>query len=299
MKRIGKYQNGNYTVEIYNDGTKIRENNLDFFESSFPENIDIKISNRCDGGCGMCHEKSTINGRNADLLNMKFVDTLRPCTELAIGGGNIFENPQLIPFLQKLKRQNVIANITVNQKHFIEDYSLVKYLIKEKLVYGIGVSFVAPTDNFIDMARACGDNVVIHVINGIVSKEDIDYLSCEGLKILFLGYKSFGFGFKYWEQNREKILENQEYVFYNIDDIFKKFKVVSFDNLAISQIRPERFLTPEQYSEFYMGDEGQFTMYIDAVERKFGQNSIAETRYDLLDDIDDMFKIIKSGSDNK
>ena len=41
MKRIGKYQNGNYTVEIYNDGTKIRENDLlvMFFESSIRENI--------------------------------------------------------------------------------------------------------------------------------------------------------------------------------------------------------------------------------------------------------------------
>ena len=51
MKRIGEYQNGNYTVKIYEDGTKIRENDLDFFESEFPENIDIKITNRCNMGC--------------------------------------------------------------------------------------------------------------------------------------------------------------------------------------------------------------------------------------------------------
>ena len=41
------YQNGNYTVSIdLNTGTKIRENDLDFFDASFPESMDIKITHR-------------------------------------------------------------------------------------------------------------------------------------------------------------------------------------------------------------------------------------------------------------
>ena len=43
-----------------------------------------------------------------------------------------------------------------------------------------------------------------------------------------------------------------------------------------------------------MGDDGQYTMYIDMVNRKFAKNSIAETRYDLLDNIDDMFTVVKN-----
>lgn len=42
MNLIGQYKNGNYTVSIYDDGTKIRENDLDFFEPAFPESMDIK-----------------------------------------------------------------------------------------------------------------------------------------------------------------------------------------------------------------------------------------------------------------
>lgn len=32
MSILGEYVNGNYHVRIYSDGTKIRENDLDFFE---------------------------------------------------------------------------------------------------------------------------------------------------------------------------------------------------------------------------------------------------------------------------
>lgn len=42
------------------------------------------------------------------------------------------------------------------------------------------------------------------------------------------------------------------------------------------------------------GDDGQMTYYIDMVERKFARSSTAafDKRYDLLDSVDDMFKVI-------
>ena len=48
-----------------------------------------------------------------------------------------------------------------------------------------------------------------------------------------------------------------------------------------------------------MGDDGHYTMYIDAVERKFAKNSTSEVRGDLLDNIDDMFLAVKNGTVNK
>jgi len=53
MKRIGSYKNGNYVVHMFDDGTKIRANSLDFFSAAFPESMDMKICNRCDMGCPM------------------------------------------------------------------------------------------------------------------------------------------------------------------------------------------------------------------------------------------------------
>ena len=55
------------------------------------------------------------------------------------------------------------------------------------------------------------------------------------------------------------------------------------------------FYTNEEWEEFYAGEEGSSTFYIDMVERKFAKNSTAsfDKRYDLLDSVDEMFHVIK------
>ena len=101
MNLIGRYTNGNYNVSIFEDGTKIRENELDSLDPNFPENIDLKITDFCDAGCLYCHENSTKNGLHGDL-DVAFIETLKPYTELAIGGGNPLDHPSLVPFLEPL-----------------------------------------------------------------------------------------------------------------------------------------------------------------------------------------------------
>ena len=47
MKKIlGKYRNGNYSVCIFDDGTKIRKTDDDEFCPDFAENIDLKITDK-------------------------------------------------------------------------------------------------------------------------------------------------------------------------------------------------------------------------------------------------------------
>ena len=120
MSVLGQYKNGNYTVTILQDGTKIRYNELDFFNPEKPESMDVKITNRCNIGCPMCHENSTCDGKHGDIMNLPFFDTLLPYTEIAIGGGNPLSHPDFIPFLEKLKERNLISNMTINQIHFME-----------------------------------------------------------------------------------------------------------------------------------------------------------------------------------
>ena len=129
MKLIGSYKNGNICTAIFADGTKIRETDADEFIPDFAENMDIKISDYCDMGCSMCHEGSSTNGKHGDILNAKFIDTLHPYQEVAIGGGDATSHPDLLSFLRKLKEKKVIANITVNQCHFEQKQDLIKQLV--------------------------------------------------------------------------------------------------------------------------------------------------------------------------
>lgn len=297
MNALGHYQNGNYHTWIYPDGTKIRASKEDRFKPDFAENMDIKICDRCDMGCPYCHEGSTPDGKLGDILNEKFIDTLHPYQEVALGGGNVLEHPSLVPFLKKLRDHKVIANITLNQKHFLDNLSFVESLVEQKLVYGVGVSLSSVTPALIEAVKAI-PNVVIHVIVGVVRREEIEGLAGHGLKILFLGYKDLRRGHdflwdelfyvylckKYLKEEIPKIIRSKEY-----------FDVVSFDNLAIEQLEVKKLLSREEWEQFYAGDDGSHTFYIDMVECKFAKSSTAsfDRRYDLLDNVDEMFRRIR------
>lgn len=298
MELLGRYKNGNVITTIYSDGTKERFTYDDEFHPIFAENMDIKICNRCDRGCPWCHEGSTPDGKLGDIMNEKFIDTLHPYQEVALGGGNVLEHPDLIPFLYKLKHKKVIPNITLNQKHFEDNIELVDDLISYKLIYGLGVSLENPTTEFIEKVKRF-PNAVIHVINGIVDPVQISCMLDQNLKILILGYKNLRRGSEWIAQDRNHITGNQNWLKEELPDLIDRFEVVSFDNLAIEQLAvKERWseFSDKPWEEFYAGNDGMNTYYIDMVERKFARSSTAsfDRRYDLLDNVDEMFEVIKN-----
>lgn len=290
MKLLGSYINGNYRVSIFDDGTKIRENGLDYFSPAAPESMDIKITNCCECGCPYCHEDSVPDGEHGKIMEAKFIDTLHPYTELAIGGGNPLAHPELIPFLHRLKEQKVIASMTVNQKHFLESRDLIKSLADDGLIHGIGVSLTGVTNELI----AClGDfpNAVLHVINGVVSVSEMRHLYDHGFKVLVLGYKEFRRGERFYSSSVEN---KKQDLFDELPELVKHFKIVSFDNLAIRQLDVKRLMSESDWNEFYMGDDGQFTMYVDMVKEEFAMGSTATERWPMQDDIKPMFEKIRS-----
>lgn len=301
MELLSRYENGNVRTSIFSDGTKIRETEDEEFRPDFAENIDIKICNRCDIGCKFCHEGSSADGKLGDILNEKFIDTLHPFQEVALGGGNLLEHPDFIPFLYKLKDRNVITNITLHQIHFEKNYKLIKQIVKDTLVYGVGVSLVSPTEEFIFRIRQF-PNAVIHVINGLFSPSDLKSLKNKGLKMLILGYKNLRRGSEWLKDNAGDIRKNQKWVKENLKYIANQFTVLSFDNLAIEQLDVKSLLSQEEWDDFYAGDDGTNSYYIDMVERKFAKSSTAsfDERYALIDSVDEMFHgILGESNHNK
>lgn len=292
MNIIGRYQNGNYNVTILSDGTKIRENDLDFFEPAFAENCDVKITDKCDGGCAFCYEGCTINGKHGDILNYKFLDTLHPYTELAINGNDL-THPDLFVFLQKMMDKKIIVNMTVNQVHFEKYYSLIRFLIQQKAIHGIGISLNKPTEKFVNMVKEF-PNAVIHTINGILSPDDYEILKDNGLKVLILGYKQLRRGVDYYDSNEVDVCKKQDWLYDNLKEMLNHFEVVSFDNLAINQLDVKRLIDEDKWDEFYMGDDGNYTFYIDLVEGTFAKNSLSMERWPIMDNIDDMFNKVRN-----
>ena len=288
---LAKYKNGNYTVILADDGTKIRVNDLDNLTPSFAESIDCTITTKCDGGCPYCYLGCNENGEHADL-NLPFFETLHKGQELALNGNDL-SHPDLLKFLVRMRRNGVICNITLNQKHFMKYAMSLKNLATIGLVYGIGVSLTDSSDEGLYDQLSFIPNTVVHVIDGLTTKEDIDNMSDKGIKMLVLGYKPIGRGKEYFNKHKTEINNNIKYLRDNLKEISKHFDVVSFDNLAIEHLNVESLVKKDKWDELYMGDEGQYTFFIDAVNKKFAVSSLSEEQYNLMDNVDDMLKYVR------
>ena len=299
MKKLGSYKNGNYVVTMFDDGTKVRYNDLDYFTSEKPESIDLKITNCCNGVngvlCPQCHEKSNPNGKHGDIMNLKFIDTMLPYTEIAIGGGDPLTHPDLVLFLEKLKERKLIANMTVNQWSFMQNLDKIDWLVENELIHGLGVSLNDPTKEFIEAIEKY-PNAVIHVINGIVDMLQLKKLSGHHLKLLILGFKTYGRGEPYYKALSGQVEALKSRFYEELPAIIEDglFDCISFDNLAIEQLNPKRLMSDDEWQKFYLGNDGFASMYIDAVNEEFAKSSVSTERYPIEDDIKTMFDKVRS-----
>lgn len=290
-KILAKYHNGNYDVAIFNDGTKIRYNNLDNLTPSFAESIDCTITTKCDGGCPYCYLGCNENGEHADL-NQPFFNTLHKGQELALNGNDL-THPDLVKFLARMRENGVICNMTFNQKHFMKHAINIKQLEMLGLIHGVGVSLTDSTDLNLYVNLEMFDNVVVHTIDGLLTKDDIKNMSDKNIKLLILGYKILGRGADYYHTHKRDIQNNIAYIRDNIKEINQHFDVISFDNLALEHLDMKSQMSDEEWERLYMGNEGEYTFFIDAVNKKFAMSSLAERQYDLMDDVDDMFRKVR------
>lgn len=317
-KKLNTYTNGNHTVTIYSDGTKIKETidpNADHFTYDFPENFDIKITDQCDGGCRYCHENSTVNGKHGDLRELEpMIATLHAGTECSVGGGNALAHPDLVWFLERLKEQGVIANITINQRHLRPYKDLICKIVGEGLVHGIGISLTdaSNTDDFA-FIDTLGNNVVIHTIAGILSEKDVAPLM--GRKILILGYKDLRRGHALLEKKSDEIKANIKWLQSLLARIgstnINPFKVISFDCLGIEQLNPKALLniSDARYDTLFQGSDTDVkdadgnitcaTMYIDVPNMQVARMSTAalDKRYPFTgkENIHDLLQITTQG----
>lgn len=276
---LAQYKNGNTIVTLLKDGTKIRKWN-DIAKPELPESIDLKITDYCDAGCPWCHEKSTTQGIHADINNvLKVTEGLHEGTELAIGGGNPLDFPNLEELLIKLKARGLICNLTVNSVHLEKHEERLYKLMRKYLVYGLGISYTPKFDQYFQKNNPrliydgeISDRVVIHLIAGI---HDYKLLKKYNFfKFLVLGYKTFGFGVDYKNSKIEKGIKKWRYfIGHYLSDEYAK---ISFDNLGLEQLKIKNLLTEEDWNSRFMGEDGTFTMYVDAVKMEYAKTSTGQ-----------------------
>lgn len=306
MELLNKYQNGNATVEIYQDGTRIIEwDDNEELTLDFPLNIDIRLMTKCDFGfnpttgksvCSFCHESARTDGVECDytsLLEVLVGANLPKGMELAIGMNDL--TPALQGFLQSCKAHGWIVNGTINQGALSKrgNQRILRTLIENRLLHGVGVSY-RPKMPKMPKWLLDYDNTVVHTIAGIDDFEEVKKLADQGVKkILVLGEKNFGF-------NRGKVdLTSQSHVTWRtrVMKLTEVFDVVSFDNLALYQLQIKDKLKPEHWEEFY---QGEHSFYINAVDKYFAPSSRSSLYIKKFGEISlrDYFKFLENQTIN-
>lgn len=305
MKLISKYTNGNYTVRIYDDGTKIRETDDTAWKPEFPECIDMTVTEKCNGGCPFCYACCWDKGPSADLKDdtvKSFLKSIHPFTEVAININDMTWT-ELPVLLRTLKEQLVISNGTINYKHLsLHNEALLKTWQQKKMIYGIGVS----ANHFSEckeLARVISnlDNVVVHIIAGITTNEDIDaivnFQLKHRLKLLILGYKkeTEGMADKYYKEHQQEIDSNINLLKDRLTELKENVGTLAFDNLGLMQVNAWDLVPVKEREEVFMGLEGQFTFYADIVGKKFGISSMISKKdmHTLLPDSTECFRVIR------
>ena len=279
------YTNGNAEVSIDNDGTRVIEYD-DILSLDMALNIDIRVSTKCSFGakddgtpgfCSFCHESALQNGKECDYADlMSKLEDLPKGIELAIGANQITLN--LVIFLQWAKLMGFIVNLTVNQGHLKRDLIFIKQCIDFDLIKGLGVSYRGGLKWDVPQEILNYPNTVFHVIAGIDTFSEVEALATKGVKkILVLGYKTFGFGVNYFNTNTDDVTKNIKQWIWWVHKLFSTFEVVSFDNLALVQLRIQRFFTDENWGVF---NQGEHSFYINAVDGYYAPSSRSNEKTD-------------------
>lgn len=302
-KKWIQFKNGNGICEINKeDGTQITTVIEDKpFKAEFPLNCDINISNNCCIGCEWCYQGCTPNGQHSDIKKFienknSFLYSLHQGTELTINGNEPF-HPDLELLLHFCKEHEILANLTVNEISLIKHQDQIEKWLKEGLIHGIGVSPKLYSPLMIDWVSK-HSTAVIHTIAGVTSDTQYKAIFDKDIKVLILGYKDFGRGISYKEDQTENIWikTKTSWLKENIKDFVNHFKVVSFDNLAIEQLNPKDWLSNKEWDAFYRGDDGSHTLFIDLVTETFAKNSIQSksNHKPIMNDIRDMLKEVQN-----
>ena len=167
---------------------------------------------------------------------------------------------------------------------------MLERLTRNGVLFGIGVSYF---DKLPDWDY---EHLVVHLIAGIHPPSVLDETHHKSFKVLVLGYKRHGRG-SHLAQVKPGLIQGNLASWYRELFWVARAHKLSFDNLAIAQLKPQRLFTDHaEFERRYMGPEGAYSMYVDAVTRTYGLSSYSLHRYPWSN-LRDMFSHVRSLQD--
>lgn len=282
---------GYWTMYEPDSGTKVR---LTFDPSlpepkraSFPELVDMSITDWCDKGCSYCYRGSTEKGDHASVSRIHSI--LRALAkkevfEIAFGGGEPMSHPHFWDIIETTHSLGITPNFTTRRTDWLESEKLTKRFYDTCGAVAFSIDSVSEMERIhallqsreSDALRGLMYKVCFQVVVGAVREKSLRkifrYAMDSELKLTLLGYKTSGRGGSYIpEQPEQDWIQTFEEERMNSSTKYGRMQVDTI--LADKYFSRLNDLTRGRFSLTGCTRDGIYSGFIDAVSGTMHLNS--------------------------
>jgi MoaA/NifB/PqqE/SkfB family radical SAM enzyme len=256
-------------------------------KASAPELVDIKFTDFCPFSCDFCYQDSTLQGKHASMENIRYiVQKLKEAEvfEVAGGGGEITLHPNFAEIVKLFKDNGIVFNFTTRNYHFfknteahsiLDNCGAIAFSINSvddlKKVQAACMDVSHPKVNLHAYQSSINLQYVMGTTNLEVLKDILIESANKNLNITLLGYKTVGRGDSFIPENYDGWMDVLREV---KKSLLKegKYLQVSIDTALAAQYKEELEDMGVNLKTFHT-TEGNFSLYIDAVNKTMGPSS--------------------------
>lgn len=254
--------------------------------SCAPELIDIKITDYCPFDCAYCYQDSTKEGKHGDkgwITSLAYQLKELNVFEVALGGGETTLHPNFVDILQSFRWNGIVPNFTTKSLGWLRDkkqrepilklagafaYSCEKASDVKELAELIKKNKIETNDGYANYRHVTVQHVV-GVVDEAEFREILTTCAENHLPITLLGYKQVGRGPKFGTKPSSKWFEI-------VSEIAEKQYLRVGIDTALADRHWDDLMTAGIKKQFLTRKEGQFSCYIDAVQKTMNVSSYTE-----------------------
>jgi len=279
----------------------IHYKNYNDIKSTFPELVDIKITEYCDKECKFCYQDSSKKGKHCSIYSVEelaYQLATMEVLEVALGGGDPLLHPKILDIIYIFKKYKICVNLTTrNFDYFLNKNNIEK--INELFDNCSSIAFSVLNVKDCQKVERIRTLMMQREIDHYYSPEPyispqyvmgstkiniflniLRYCSKNSLRLTLLGYKNIGRGKSFKSYNYSSWLDLIKKVLMENN---KEYFSVCIDTCLAKQFKKE--LEQENIPKFsYYVEEGVNSCYIDLIKNKIYKSSYDEAEGIELDD---------------
>lgn len=272
------------TVSGFKTRVIMSQKDVEYNKSTYPELVDISITDYCESNCAYCYRGSTTDGKHSEwshLTTIIYYLHKMGVFEIAIGGGEPTSHPKFVDLLLLCKKYNIVANFTTRNLDWIKNLSWTTFIN----AFGAFAYSIESAKQIFQLHETLTSvdfptyKCNIQLVMGVVTKQQfieiVEACAATNMTLVLLGYKTTHRGSNYDHKKYDWLIDV-------INDVrSKKYVKIGIDTVLAQQFETE--LKKANISRLlYSKEEGKFSCFIDAVKMIISPSSFDQTEMSIL-----------------